>query len=129
TCLFLAATPEMFEDPDKFPSYKALQDRIETLPNLSGKMSANYRGNVVDLDRTQLEHDDLKMLGQTLVKLHEIAFGGVPPGTNSTLEKIVNQVVTGKYLMARPRLMCRCVTDMLNGELSGDIALAVAARA
>ncbi len=52
TCLFLAATPEMFEDPDKIPSYKALQDRIETLPNLGGGNGINYRANVIDLDRT-----------------------------------------------------------------------------
>jgi hypothetical protein len=31
--------------------------------------------------------------------------------------------------MARPRLLCRCITDLLNGQLSGDLATAVAARA
>jgi hypothetical protein len=129
TCLFLTATPEMFEDADKFPSYKALQDRIETLPRLAGGDDVNYRANVIDLDRTPLERPDLCELGLTVLRLHELAFGAVPQGATHALEKIVSQVITGKYLMARPRLLCRCVTDLLNGQLVGDLPVAVAARA
>ena len=129
TCLFLAATPEMFEDPDKFPSYKALQDRIETLPNLAGTNGVNYRANVIDLDSTPLERADLRELGMALITMHELAFGTLPVGTRESLDRIVTQVTTGKYIMARPRLLCRCVTDLLNGQLSGDVATAVAARA
>ena len=43
TVLFLAATPEMFEDSAMFPSYKALQDRIDDFPSLEGNQSINYR--------------------------------------------------------------------------------------
>ncbi len=128
-CLFLAATPEMFEDPDKFPSYKALQDRIETLPNLAGTNGVNYRANVIDLDRTPLEKADLRELGLALIRMHELAFGTVPTGIHASLDRVVAQVITGKYLMARPRLLCRCITDLLNGQLSGDLGTAVAARA
>lgn len=129
TCLFLAATPEMFEDPDKFPSYKALQDRIETLPNLSGTNGVNYRANVIDLDRTPLERADLLELGLALIKIYELAFGSAPAGIRESLDRIVAQVITGKYVMARPRLLCRCVTDLLNGQLTGDLPTAIAARA
>lgn len=129
TCLFLAATPEMFEDPDKFPSYKALQDRIETLPNLGDENQMNFRANVIDLDKTQLEKTNLRELGLALIGMHQLAFGPVTGDIGESLEKIVTQVITGKYMMARPRLFCRCVTDLLNGQLSGDLPVAVAARA
>jgi hypothetical protein len=129
TCLVLAATPEMFEDPDKFPSYKALQDRIETLPNLSGVNGLNYRANVIDLDKTPLEKADLRELGLALIRMHELAFGPVSGGIRESLDRVVAQVITGKYVMARPRLLCRCVTDLLNGQLTGDLPAAVATRA
>jgi hypothetical protein len=129
TCLFLAATPEMFEDRDKFPSYKALQDRIESLPNISADKAINYRATVIDLDRTPLQTDDLRALANTLLQLHRIAFGEVPAGIGARLEAIISQITTGGYLMARPRLLCRCVTDLLNGHLTGDLANAIGARA
>jgi hypothetical protein len=119
----------MFEDPDKFPSYKALQDRIESLPPLSGGGAVNYRATVIDLDRTPLEKEDLRTLGHTLLTLYQIAFGELPPNIDGNLEGVIAQVATGKYLMARPRLLCRCVTDLLNGQLGGDVAVAIAARA
>jgi len=129
TCLFLAATPEMFEDADKFPSYKALQDRIETLPNLGTGNEINYRANVIDLDRTPLEKSDLRALGLTLVSLHELAFGKAPANIGESLDKVISQVISGKYMMARPRLLCRCVTDLLNGQLTGELPVEVGVRA
>ncbi len=129
TCIFLAATPEMFEDADKFPSYKALQDRIETLPNLGSKDGVNYRANVIDLDRTPLERADLRTLGETLLKIHELAFGPPAVALGGSLDNLIAQVISGKYMMARPRLLCRCVTDLLNGQLTGDLSIAVASRA
>jgi hypothetical protein len=129
TCLFLAATPEMFEDSDKFPSYKALQDRIETLPNLAGQGGINYRANVIDLDRTPLERADLRALGLTLLRIHELAFGGLPADVGESRDRVISQLITGKYVMARPRLLCRCVTDLLTGQLTGDLPVAVAMRA
>jgi P-loop Domain of unknown function (DUF2791) len=129
TCLFLAATPEMFEDPDKFPSYKALQDRIETLPNFGTGNQINYRANVIDLDRTPLEKSDLHALGLALVNLHELAFGKAPANVGESLDKVISQVISGRYMMARPRLLCRCVTDLLNGQLTGELPVEVAARA
>lgn len=128
TCLFLAATPEMFEDPDKIPSYKALQDRIESLPSLTGQRTTNFRACVIDLDRTELGKDDLRALAESVVSLHKKAYGDSPhPGR--LLDDLVAQVVSGKYTMARPRLLCRCVIDLLNGQLSSDLAISVSARA
>jgi hypothetical protein len=129
TCIFLAATPEMFEDPDKFPSYKALQDRIESLPSLGGVNSINYRATVVDLDRTQLDKGNLRSLAHTLLKLHQLAFGQVPPDIDKSVEVILTQIASGKYVMARPRLLCRCMTDLLNGHFAGDLSVAIASRA
>lgn len=129
TCLFLAATPEMFEDPDKFPSYKALQDRIESLPSLVGGTAVNYRAPVIDLDRTPLSKDDLRTLARTLLNLHQLAFGELPAEIDIKLEGVLTQIASGKYVMARPRLLCRCVTDLLNGHFTSDLSGAVASRA
>lgn len=129
TCLFLAATPEMFEDPDKFPSYKALQDRIENLPDFVGTNSVNYRATVIDLDRTALDKNDLHSLANMLTKLYRLAYGQLPDDIDAKLDGLVSQVITGNYLMARPRLLCRCVTDLLNGSLFEDLSAAVGRRA
>ena len=84
---------------------------------------------MIDLDRTPLEKADLRTLGHTLLTLHQIAFGELPPNIDGKLEGVITPIATGKYLMARPRLLCRCVTDLLNGQLGGDVAVAIAARA
>src|ERR1700722_4249898 len=48
TCMYLAATPEMFEARDMFPSYKALQDRIAELPMIDGVDVPNYFSPVIN---------------------------------------------------------------------------------
>ncbi len=128
TCLFLAATPEMFEDPDKFPSYKALQDRIENAPSLGGVQAINYRANVIDLDKTQLESEDLLKLGMAVLELHQISGQAVADGLDKKVASIVKQILAGGYVMARPRLLCKCVTDLLNGTLGIDLGKEIALR-
>jgi BREX system ATP-binding protein BrxC/D len=128
TCIYLAATPEMFEDPDKFPSYKALQDRIENAPSLGGAQSINYRANVIDLDKTQLESKDLLKLGQAVLELYQLSGQAVADGLEGGIASIVKQIVAGGYVMARPRLLCKCVTDLLNGTLGTDLSKEIALR-
>jgi hypothetical protein len=128
TSLFLAATPEMFEDRAMFPSYKALQDRIETLPSGISGRKLNYRANVIDLDKTELGSEELLELGKQIVALcgkgeHEIA-----EDVSNRLSKLVQTITTKRYVIARPRLLCRCVVDLVEGTLGDDLEGEVAAR-
>jgi hypothetical protein len=128
TSLFLAATPEMFEDRAMFPSYKALQDRIESLPSdLSGR-KLNYRANVIDLDKTELGSADLLSLGDQIVSLSKKGGQEIADDVAKRLPEVVQTITTKRYVIARPRLLCRCVVDLVEGVLGDDLEYEVAAR-
>lgn len=93
TCLYLAATPDMFENPDLFPSYKALQDRIEELPSLSGKGAINYRAPVVNLDATELGEKELRDLADKVVTVFKIANGDPDEEALGRIPKLVSSPV------------------------------------
>lgn len=128
TCLYLAATPDMFENPDLFPSYKALQDRIEELPSLMGAGKINYRAPVVNLDATELTEADLRVLADNVVRVFVAANGDAPGDTASRIDEIVAAIVKGNYVIARPRLLCRCMVDLLEGRLGDDLRKELATR-
>jgi hypothetical protein len=130
TSIFLAATPQMFEDPAMFPSYKALQDRIESLPAIDGTRSVNYRANVIDLGATELSREELTDLGSRICNLWARSGESLPSEAQSRVEDIAIAVAARKdYVIAKPRLFCRLVIDMLDGNLGSDIAAAAATRA
>jgi len=128
TCLYLAATPDMFEDPSLFPSYKALQDRIEELPSLAGKRVVNYRAPVVNLDKTELGVDDLRTLAENVIAVFECANGPVDPEALTRLDALIIAIVQGNYVIARPRLLCRSVVELLEGRLGDNLREALAMR-
>lgn len=128
TCLYLAATPDMFENPDLFPSYKALQDRIEELPSLSGKGAINYRAPVVNLDATELGEKELRDLADKVVSVFKSANGDPSEDLLARIPKLVSAVAKGNYVIARPRLLCRCVVELLEGRLGADLREELATR-
>jgi hypothetical protein len=128
TCLYLAATPDMFESPDLFPSYKALQDRIEDLPSMSGKRTINYRAPVVNLDATELEEQDLRTLAENLTGVFRSANGEPDAGALTRVDALVKAVAKGNYVIARPRLLCRCMVDLLEGRLGSDLRSELAVK-
>jgi hypothetical protein len=128
TCLFLAATPEMFENREMFPKYKALQDRIAALPAVGPGSLINFKCSVVDLDRTELGRDDLDALGQKILSIYEISNQTASPEAKKQMDTLVQVVMTKKYVIARPRLFCRCLIDILDGTLNSDIAHGIAIR-
>lgn len=128
TCIYLAATPDMFENADLFPSYKALQDRIEELPSLSGKQAINYRAPVVNLDRTELGEEELRALADKVVTVYRAANGEPDADALSRVVTLVRAVAKGNYVIARPRLLCRCMVDLLEGRLGTDLAQELATR-
>jgi len=128
TCLYLAATPDMFENPDLFPSYKALQDRIEELPSLTGKGAINYRAPVVNLDATELGEKELRDLADKVVTVFKAANGDPDEELLARIPKLVSAVAKGNYVIARPRLLCRCVVELLEGRLGADLREELATR-
>lgn len=128
TCLYLAATPDMFESPDLFPSYKALQDRIEELPSLSGAGTINYRAPVVNLDSTELAREDLQKLADNIVGIFQSANGDPPTDVLERVGGLVDAVANGNYVIARPRLLCRCMIELLEGRLGADLREELATR-
>jgi P-loop Domain of unknown function (DUF2791) len=128
TCLYLAATPDMFENPELFPSYKALQDRIEALPSLSGDATINYRAPVVNLDSTELGEEDLRALADKVVEVFRSANGEPNQDALGRIGKLVSAVAKGNYVIARPRLLCRCMVELLEGHLGADLRQELASR-
>jgi hypothetical protein len=56
-CMYLAATPDMFESPNYFPRYDALSTRIQPVSD-----HINWRAPIIDLDRTPLSLAELETL-------------------------------------------------------------------
>ena len=130
TSIFLAATPQMFEDRTMFPSYKALQDRIESLPSISGRREVNYRSNVVDLDATPLGTEELRDLGRRIIGFWATSGEVARVDAEARVDEIVEAVVSrSDYTIARPRLFCRLVVDMLSGSIGPDLGAAAAMSA
>lgn len=121
TSLFLAATPQMFEDPDMFPSYKALQDRIEVLRPAGGSKRVNYRAPVIDLDATELQEAELLALGRRIIAFYELAGEPMAKDAPDRLHEVVKAISSKHFVVARPRLLCRAVIELLDGQLGADV--------
>ena len=104
-----------------FPRYKALQDRIEELPILGGDQRINYSAPVINLDKTEPGIPELMQMSEKIVDIFKIAYGGI---TTNHIEKrrdeLISAVIKGGYVIARPRLFCRCMIDLLEGRLGED---------
>jgi hypothetical protein len=128
TCVFLAATPMMFQDQKMFPSCKALQDRIERV-SVSNSNSVNYRATIIDLDQTPLSEKELLGLAEAILDLTEKAGLDIDSRVRSMLPDVISIIVRGGYSIARPRLLCKCVIDLVDGEFDGPIATLIAKKA
>ncbi len=117
-CMYLAATPEMFEGENYFPRYDALATRIQAVgPEI------NWRAPIVDLDRTPLNNSQLHQMALRIVDVHRIAYGAPQSGNLSTelAVQIANKVNDAKFRIAKPRLLARVVVDFLErNRLEGD---------
>ena len=123
TSLFLAATPQMFEDPSMFPSYKALQDRIG---DTTADRKITFKEPVIDLDRTELTHEELKSLAEDIVLLYRAAGEEVENNAVNRLPELIDTVSSRRYVIAKPRLLCRCTVDLLDGNFGPQVSQVVA---
>jgi hypothetical protein len=108
-CLYLAATPEMFEGRDYFPRYDALQTRIQSIGP-----EVNWRATVVDLDRTPLLPSELQEMAKRIWQVHRVAHGETASGfTGALLESFVTAAHASRFRVAKPRLLARLLVDEL----------------
>lgn len=109
-CMYLAATPEMFESPRFFLRYDALATRIQSFsPRL------NWRGPVIDLERTPLNRSEMIDVADAIARVHATAYATsstvhAPP---SLVAKIVDSVLGSRFRLAKPRLLARVLVDEL----------------
>lgn len=105
-CLYLAATPDMFDGPDWFPRYDALATRIQPIGE-----RLNWRAPVVDLDRTPLDESELANVASNIQNVYEVAHGVTEP--QEAVAALVREVAQSTYRIAKPRLLARAVIDEL----------------
>ncbi|MCK1580691.1 DUF2791 family P-loop domain-containing protein [Bradyrhizobium sp. 168] len=109
-CMYLAATPEMFEGENYFPRYDALATRIQAVgPEI------NWRAPIIDLDRTPLNSSQLHQMALRIISIHGIAYGPTGKGDlpAEIAQQISNKVNETKFRIAKPRLLARVVVDFL----------------
>jgi bacteriophage exclusion system BrxC/D-like protein len=108
-CMYLAATPDMFEGEDYFTRYDALATRIQPVG-----AEVNWRAPVIDLDRTPLQQLELHEMARRIRRVHQIAYGDSTNGlTEAMLDRFVDEVVASRFRIAKPRLLTRMIVDEL----------------
>jgi len=109
-CLYLAATPAMFDDEQYFPRYDALQTRIASVSE-----EINWRAPVIDLDRTPLDLEQMKEMARRIRAVHQAAYGSAAATVLSVplIDSFVDEVVRSRFRIAKPRLLARVVVDEL----------------
>lgn len=116
--MYLAATPEMFENERYFPRYDALATRIQPLGG-----SINWHAPVIDLDRTPLALDEMRALALKLWEVHRAAYGegAASKVTADAITSLVDQVAASRFRVAKPRLLTRLLVEELDrARQAGD---------
>jgi len=133
-CMYLAATPEMFESERYFPRYDALATRIQPLSD-----AINWRGPVVDLEKTPLDAKQMSQIANRIQRVFRVAYGPHADGERlaDLIEPLVAAVMATRYRIAKPRLLARMLIDELERaraqasayEIPHDMASAVSQAA
>jgi len=109
-CMYLAATPEMFESDRYFLRYDALATRIQQLG-----ANANWRGPVIDLEKTPLDRAEMAAVAEAIVRVYSTAYGLSLDGdmVETIVGQVIDSVMANRYRLAKPRLLARVLVDEL----------------
>jgi hypothetical protein len=107
-CMYLAATPEMFDSENYFPRYDALATRIQPIGD-----SLNWRAPVIDLDRMPLTRPEMTSIAEAIVRVYGIAYGNAVSSEIATeiVTSVVAGALTSRQRLAKPRLLARMLVD------------------
>jgi hypothetical protein len=75
----------------------------------------NWRGPVIDLDRTPLDEKQMRQVAARICEVHQAAYGESKEGAlpSEAAAKIVTGVSEARFRIAKPRLLSRVVVDLL----------------
>jgi hypothetical protein len=116
-CMYLAATPEMFEGEQYFPRYDALATRIQPLSD-----ERNWRAPVIDLDQTPLDQQQMREMARRIHHVYQVAYGEASGRSfdEAALETLLNTLAVSKLRIAKPRLLARVlVTELEKARQAG----------
>lgn len=110
-----ACIPSMLDDARGFSSYPALSQRLGRVSVAAASSVQDFRGTLVNLDRTPLSHDDLLALGLKLRAVHSLARGWdassrVP---DTVIARAVQNVAENDFDVAKPRLLVQYFVNTL----------------
>lgn len=111
-----AATPEMFTSPRGFQEYVALWQRAGLAFGLQREDEpVNYRGVVVDLERTPLSSEELVEIARRVRAIYGVAeswdaASGMP---DDVLERLVSHIEGESADLSKPRWVVATVLDQL----------------
>jgi hypothetical protein len=116
-CMYLAATPDMFEGENYFPRYDALATRIQAVST-----EINWRGPVIDLDRTPLNASELRLMVARIRDVYRVAYdqeSRIEVLDDTSLQALITSVMDTRFRIAKPRLLARIVVDLLERSRQG----------
>jgi hypothetical protein len=116
-CMYLAATPPMFENAEYFPRYDALATRIQPIGT-----EVNWRAPVVDLDKAPLQPGELRQVGSKIRAVHHAAYPEGPAASlgDDVIGKFVDEVTKSRFRVGKPRLLARSLVDELERARQSD---------
>lgn len=110
-CMYLAATPDMFEGEHYFLRYDALATRIQAVSS-----EINWRSPVIDLDRTPLKTAELRTMALRIRDVHRSAYQNTSRRevlSDGAIQSLLDNVLEAKFRIAKPRLLARVIVDTL----------------
>jgi hypothetical protein len=116
-CMYLAATPAMFENAEYFPRYDALATRIQPIG-----AEVNWRAPVIDLDKTPLQPGELRQVGAKIRAVHDAAYPDGPAVqlSDDAIGKFVDELTKSRFRVGKPRLLARLLVDELERARQSD---------
>jgi len=110
-----ACIPKMLDADEGFGSYPALAQRIGRLNVPRGSSVQDFRGTMINLDRTPLSRDDYLSLGSKIRATHSLARGWNASSrvTDGIISKAVERVVDVDFDVAKPRLLVQYFVSTL----------------
>lgn len=110
-----ACIPSMLADDKGFSSYPALAQRLGRTGVVAAPDIQDFRGTLVNLDRTPLSHADLLALGRKLRAVHSLARGWEASArvTDAVITQAVERVASGAFEVAKPRVLVQYFVSTL----------------
>lgn len=127
---YCAAPPEMFTADRGFSEYDALRTRLNSaLNSLAGSKGVDYRGTIIDLERTPLLPDDYYQMAFQIREVHAKALSWDAAATipDEELRRDVDQILDEAVVYnTSPRLVATSIATKIDLAQQGELVPVVA---